>query len=78
MDKRVHDERWVNREKGRYYEAHLCEDLLRDCTLLKVWRGCGSRRGRLHSTGAASYAAGLEELREIGERCRVHGYDRAT
>jgi hypothetical protein len=51
MDKRVHDERWVNRETARYYEAHLCQDLL------KVWGGSGSRRGRLHHTGVASYVA---------------------
>jgi hypothetical protein len=73
MDKRVHDEQWVNREKARYYEAHLCQDLLGDWTLLQVWGGCGSRRGRLHSTGVASYAAGLDELREIGKRRNARG-----
>jgi hypothetical protein len=78
MDERVHDERWVNREKARYDEAHLCQDLLGDWTLLKVWGGCGSRRSRLHRTGVASYAAGLEALRAIGERRRARGYERAS
>jgi hypothetical protein len=77
MDKQTHYERWGNRKNGRYYEARLSRDLFGDWTLLKVWGGCGSRRGRLHSTGVASYAAGLDGLREIGERRRAHGYDRA-
>jgi hypothetical protein len=57
-------ERWVNREKARYYETHL-------------WGGCGSNRGRLASTGVASYGEGLDALREIGERRSARGYQRA-
>jgi hypothetical protein len=78
MEKRMHYERWVNREKARYYEARLCQDLFGEWILLTVWGGCGSSRGRLRSTGVASYAAGLDELREIGGRRRAHGYDRAA
>jgi hypothetical protein len=40
-------------------------------------RGCGSRRGRLASTGVASYGEGLDALREIGERRSARGYERA-
>jgi hypothetical protein len=77
MEERAQHERWVNREKARYYQAHLFRDLFGDWILLKVWGGCGSRRGRLASTAVASYSEGLGALREIGERRRGRGYERA-
>jgi len=73
----VQYERWVNREKARYYQAHLHRDLFGEWILVKVWGGCGSRRGRLHSTGVASYGEGLDALREIAERRTARGYQRA-
>ena len=77
MDERAQHERWVNQEKARYYQAHLCRDLFGEWILVKVWGGCGSSRGRLHSTGVASYGEGLDALREIGERRSARGYERA-
>jgi len=76
-NKRVQDEQRVNRKKARHYEAHLWQGRFGEWTLLKVRGGCGSRRGRLHSTGVASRAAGLDELGAFGERRRAFGYDRA-
>jgi len=38
-------ERWVNREKARYYETHLSRDLFGEWILVKVWGGCGTSRG---------------------------------
>jgi len=70
-------ERWVNREKARYYETHLSRDLFGEWILVKVWGGCGSNRGRLASTGVASYGEGLDALREIAERRSARGYMRA-
>lgn len=45
---------WINPEKARYYQVFLDQDLFGDWTLLKVWGGIGSNRGRMHSTGVAS------------------------
>jgi hypothetical protein len=58
------------------YQAHLHRDLFGEWILLKVWGGCGSSRGRLASTGVASYGEGLDALREIGERRSARGYER--
>jgi hypothetical protein len=77
MEERAQHEQWVNRKKARYYQAHLHRDLFGEWILVKVWGGCGSRRGRLHSTGVASYGEGRDALREIGERRSARGYERA-
>jgi hypothetical protein len=77
MEERGQHERWVNRTKARYYETHLSRDLFGEWILVKVWGGCGSSRGRLASTGVASYGEGLDALREIGERRSARGYERA-
>jgi hypothetical protein len=69
--------RWVNRKKARHFEAHLWQDRFGDWTLLKIWDGCGACRVRRHSTGVASYAAGLDALGAFGERRGAFGYDRA-
>jgi hypothetical protein len=77
MEERAQHERWVNRAKARYYETHLSRDLFDQWILVTVWGGCGSRRGRLASTGVASYREGLDALREIAERRAARGYQRA-
>jgi hypothetical protein len=77
MEERAQHLRWVNREKARYYETHLCRDLFGEWSLVKVWGGCGSSRGRIASTGVGSYSEGLDALREIGERRIARGYERA-
>jgi hypothetical protein len=61
-------------KKTRYYKIHLTRDLLGDWTLLKVWGGLGSRRGRIHNTGVAFYADGIEQVRKIARRRTQHGY----
>jgi hypothetical protein len=68
MEERAQHATWVNPAKGRYYQVHLGRDLFGDWTLLKVWGGYGSRRDRLHSSGVASYADGLAQLRAIAKR----------
>jgi hypothetical protein len=65
---------WVHPAKGRYYQAHLHRDLFGDWVLLKVWGSCGSKRGRLHSTGVASYAEGIKDLHATAKRRLAHGY----
>ena len=81
MEEHGQYERWVNREKARYYETHLCRDLFGEWILVKVWGGCGSNRGRLASTGVASYVAsyadGVAAVREIAERRSARGCQRA-
>ena len=58
---------WINPEKARYYQVFLDQDLFGDWTLIKVWGGIGSHRGRMHSTGVASYKAGVELVALSGE-----------
>jgi hypothetical protein len=65
---------WINPDKARYYQVHLNRDLLGDWTLIKVWGGIGSNRGRMHSTGVASYEAGIEQVDEIARRRARRGY----
>lgn len=65
---------WINPEKARYYQVHLAQDLFGDWTLIKVWGGIGSNRGRMHSTGVTSYKAGVELVDEIARRRARHGY----
>jgi hypothetical protein len=74
MEERAQHATWINPAKGRYYQVHLAQDLFGDWTLLKVWGGCGSRRGRLQSSGVASYADGLAQLHAIAKRRLARGY----
>jgi hypothetical protein len=69
---------WINPEKARYYQVFLDQDLFGDWTLIKVWGGIGSNRGRMHSTGVASYESGVEQIDEIARRRVQRGYDSAT
>jgi len=65
---------WINPEKARCYQVFLDRDLFGDWTLIKVWGGTGSNRGRIHSTGVASYEAGIELLDGIARRRTQRGY----
>ena len=65
---------WINPEKARYYQVFLDQDLFGDWTLIKVWGGIGSNRGRMHSTGVASYEAGVELVDDIARRRARRGY----
>ena len=69
---------WINPEKGRYYLVVLDRDLLGDWTLIKIWGGIGSNRRRMHSTGVASYEAGVELVDEIARRRTQRGYASAA
>jgi len=65
---------WINPEKARYYQVFLDRDLFGDWTLIKVWGGIGSNRGRMRSTGVASYEAGIELVDGIARRRTQRGY----
>jgi hypothetical protein len=78
MDQPPQHRFWVNPEKARYYQVFLDQDLFGDWTLIKVWGGIGSNRGRMHSTGVASYEAGVELVDEIARRRSQRGYTRAS
>jgi len=65
---------WINPEKARYYQVSLDQDLFGDWILIKVCGGIGSNRGRMHSTGVASYEAGIELVDEIARRRSQRGY----
>jgi hypothetical protein len=65
---------WIQSEKSLYYQAHLIEDLFGDWTLVASWGGIDSRRIRVRKTGVPSYEAGLDRIRAIDRRRRMHGY----
>ena len=67
--------RWLHVAKARYYQAHLVKDLFGEWTLITVWGGLGSRLGRMHSTGVASYADGQAQIQKIAKRRQQHGYE---
>ena len=66
--------RWVHDGKGRYYQAHLVEDLFGAWTLITVWGALESRRGSMRSTAVESHGEGLARLERIAKRRRQHGY----
>lgn len=66
--------RWVNDDKGRYYQAHLIEDLFGDWTLITVWGALGSKRGGMRSTAVPSQAEGLMHIELIAKRRSRRGY----
>jgi hypothetical protein len=74
MDQPPQHRFWVNPEKARYYQVHLDRDLLGDWTLRTVWGGLGSRLGRMHCTGVASYDDGIEQVQAIAKRRAQRGY----
>lgn len=74
MDDSPQHHSWVNPETARYYQVHLDRDLFGDWTLRKVWGGTGSRRGRMHSTGVASYDDGIARVHAIAKRRTRRGY----
>lgn len=74
MKTRAQHRAWVHREKHRYYQVYLEQDLFGDWSLRTVWGGVGSRRGRVHNTGVGSYEEGLGQIREIEKRRAQRGY----
>jgi hypothetical protein len=74
MDDSPQQHSWINPEKARYYQVYLDRDLFGDWTLRKVWGGTGSRLGRMHSTGVASYEEGSAQVRAIAKRRFQRGY----
>lgn len=57
-----------------YFQVYLNQDLFGDWTQIKVWDGIGSNRGRMHSSGVASYEAGIKQVDEIARRRFQRGY----
>jgi hypothetical protein len=66
--------RWVHESNGRYYQAHLIEDLFGDWTLITVWGALGSKRGGMRSTAVPSRAHGLAIVEQIAKRRSRRGY----
>lgn len=65
---------WIQPDKSFYYQAHLIKDLFGDWILVATWGGADSRRGRVRKTGVPSYEAGIERIKAIDKRRRLHGY----
>jgi len=69
--------RWINAEKGRYYHAHLDNDLFGGWTLVLAWGGLRNRRGNMQVNAVSSYEDGLQRLQTIDKRRRRRGYSPA-
>ncbi len=61
-------------EPPRYYELVWEEDLLGDWTLVRVWGGIGSRRGRTAIEGFDTRAAVIARAQAITRRRLRHQY----
>ena len=66
--------RWINPEKGRYYHAHLDNDLFGGWTLVLAWGGLRNRRGNMQVHAVSSYEDGLKRLQAIDRRRGRRGY----
>ena len=66
--------RWINPEKGRYYHAHLDNDLFGGWTLVLAWGGLRNRRGNMQVNAVSSYEDGLKRLQAIDRRRGRRGY----
>jgi hypothetical protein len=68
-------QRWINVAKARYYQVELIKDLLGDWTLVQVWGGLDSKRGRMRVVWVPSQTAGLARLAAIGKQRGKRGYE---
>jgi hypothetical protein len=66
--------RWINPEKGRYYHAHLDNDLFGGWTLVLAWGGLRNRRGNMLVNPVSSYEDGLQRIQAIDKRRGRRGY----
>jgi hypothetical protein len=66
--------RWINPENGRYYHAHLDNDLFGGWTLVLAWGGLRNRRGNMRVNCLVSYEDGVQRLQAIDKRRRQRGY----
>jgi len=66
--------RWVNPEKGRYYNAYLDRDLFGHWVLTKAWGGINSHRGHGRKVCVASREAGLQAIQALNKRRKKRGY----
>ncbi len=57
--------RWVNPEKGRYYNAYLDRDLFGHWVLTKAWGGINNHRGHVRKVCVASREAGLQAIQAL-------------
>jgi predicted DNA-binding WGR domain protein len=66
--------RWVHREKARYYQAELTEDLLGGWCVVTAWGGTHSRLGQIRRAWLPSNTEALKQLDVIDKRRRRRGY----
>ncbi|HEB77022.1 MAG TPA: WGR domain-containing protein [Methylothermaceae bacterium] len=64
--------RWE--KSGRYYEAHLQQDLWGDWVVTWVWGRRGHRLGQVKHVPCASRQEGEEMLRQLDRTRRRRGY----
>ena len=68
------DVRWINPEKGRYYHAHLDNDLFGGWTLVLACGGLRNRRGNMLVNPVSSYEDGMQRIQAIDKRRRRRCY----
>jgi hypothetical protein len=65
---------WIHREKGRYYQVHLVQDLWGECVLVKSWGSLSTRRGGQQSVLCGSLDIAEEKVAAIARRRRTRHY----
>lgn len=65
-------QRWV--KGGRYYEAHLHQDLWDGWVLTRVWGRRGAALGQIRNMPCLSYEEGMTRLEEVDKRRQQRGY----
>ncbi len=66
--------KWVNDEKGRYYEAVLQRDLLGDLIVYQLWGGIATKRDGHKSYFCSSKEQAIQYLKKLCKRREQHGY----
>ncbi len=66
--------RWENIINGRYYLAHVKQDLLDDWVVMVCWGKVGTNLGRLKTVFCESEKKSVEHLKKINRDRVRHGY----
>ena len=66
--------RWEHDEKQRYYEVVVAQDLWAEWTVMRVWGGIGSARGRVVREHVADRDSAARIMGRVAKRRHQRGY----
>jgi predicted DNA-binding WGR domain protein len=68
------DQRFENRQKGRYYRLIVSQDLFGDWVVTRVWGGIGKANSRIIHVPCPSYDDAVNLFRKISKTRKQRGY----